>query len=46
MATSKLYEALVRAAKNGDVRRALAEALLTVIFVAVRSVGSRDDVRD
>jgi hypothetical protein len=43
MATSKLYAALVLAAKNGDVRRAVAEALLTAIVMAARAYLARDD---
>jgi hypothetical protein len=43
VATSKLYEALIRAAKNGDVRRAVAEALFTLFVLAARTYASSDD---
>jgi hypothetical protein len=43
VATSKLIEALVRAAGSGDVRRAVAEALFTLVVVAARSYAARGD---
>jgi hypothetical protein len=45
MAASRLYAAILRAAKNGDVRRLLAEALLTVIVVAARQAAEGNDER-
>jgi hypothetical protein len=45
VANSKLYDALIRAAKSGDVRRAVAEALLTLVMIAARTYSERDDGR-
>jgi hypothetical protein len=45
VAATKLYEAIIRAAKSGDVRRALAEALVVLVVVAARSYSARDDGR-
>jgi hypothetical protein len=36
MAASRLYEAVIRAAKSGDVRRAAAEVVFTLAAIAAR----------
>lgn len=43
MPTSKLYEVIIRAAKNGDVRRVVAEALFTLVVIVARSYSGGDD---
>ena len=43
MQISKVYSALLRAAASGEVRRALAEALFTLLVMAARSYSARED---
>jgi hypothetical protein len=43
MATAKLIETLLRAAKNADVRRAAAEALITLVVIALRAYKDCED---
>jgi hypothetical protein len=45
MPASTIYEALIRAAKSGDVRRAVAEALFALVVIAARSYSGRNDER-